>query len=379
MRSARNSLFQILSGCLLLCAPLVLDGQTPPAGQAGSAPLNSLQTDLAVAQRGDVSAQLRVARAYNQGQVNEGTTVVRRNYTQAFKWFQSASAQGSVEAGAWLGSMYLLGHGVAQDVTRASVLIQSAAANSDPVGLRFAGLMFETGQGVPRNYRKAVAYYSQAVSKKDANAFDRLGMLTLRGLGVKRNPAQAFNLFTQGAALGDSWAQLNLGEMYYGGHVPVAGLESAGGTPENSVASSEPVARSKQPPVPDYSSALKFYSNSAAQGNRVAEYRLGRMYESGIGVGQDYSQAFELYRRSAHRHYAPALVALGQAHEAGRGTAVNLLHAYIAYNLAIEQNDPTAPTLLESLMRRLSPAQLEQAQASLEEYKREVARAAESD
>lgn len=383
MATVRTFSLRTLSYSVLLFLPwhiLAAQAQTPNAS-GPSTP--SIQEDLAAAQQGDLPAQLRVAKAYNEGRVSNGITVVRRNYPQALKWFQAASAQGSSEANAWLGSLYLLGHGVGQDLGQATSLIQAAAGAGDPVGLRFAGLMSETGQGVPRSYQKAVAYFAQAVAKKDANSFDRLGMIYLRGLGVKRQPAKAFALFTQGAALGDSWAELNLGEMYFGGRIPhksdQAKQPNSAPTARNNVQDSPLQPKQKAAPVPDYASALKFYRQSATQGNRVAAYRLGLMYESGTGVTQDYAQAFEYYRQSAHRQYAPALVALGQAHETGRGTGVNLLHAYIAYNLAIEQNDPNAPALLQSLVHKLNAAQLKQAQASLEEYKQQAAQLANND
>jgi TPR repeat protein len=126
-------------------------------------------------------SQLRLAKAYNEGAVVNGAVIVRQNRAKALKWFQAASAQGSAEASAWLGSLYLLGHGVPQDLTRASALIQSAVAGGDPVGLVWAGFLYETGEGVARDYQKAAAYYSEAVAKSEIHAFDRLGSLYLRG------------------------------------------------------------------------------------------------------------------------------------------------------------------------------------------------------
>jgi uncharacterized protein len=392
MLRVRAFLLSTGMSCLLLSGfGQVAAGQGQAASQATAPSVGSLQgshaTDLAAAQQGDPAAQLRLGKAFNQGVVVNATKVVRRNYGQALQWFSAAAGQGSEEAKAWLGSLYLLGHGVGQDVGQAKALIGEAAASGDAVGLRFMGLMYETGQGVERDYRQAIAFYQRAVAAKDGNANDRLGILYLRGLGAKRNPGKAFEMFKAGAEMGDEWAELNLGQMYYGGHLPSgmaageassetasAGLGSRNEGSNRGGNGRDAAART----TPDYASAVKYFGQSAAQGNRVAAYRLGQMYESGTGVSQDSAQALQFFEESASRRYGPALVAVGEANEMGRGTGVNLTLAYIAYSLALETNEGRAPELLQNLVRRLDAGQLQAAQAGLEAYKRQAAQAGSS-
>src|SRR5208282_3886194 len=187
----------IVLGVILVLLPLSSNGQIA----ASSKPLDR---DLAAAEQGDVDAQLRVAKAYNDE---------RRNYGLAWKWFEAASKQGSLEATAWLGSLYLYGHGVSQDVARAASLIQKAVAGDDAVGQRFLGTMYQDGVGVPRDYSKAFIFYSKAAAQQDAPSFDRIGSLYLHGLGVQKDRERAFQAFASGANLGDSWAQLHVGQM----------------------------------------------------------------------------------------------------------------------------------------------------------------------
>ena len=42
----------------------------------------------------------------------------------------------------------------------------------------------------------------------------------------------------------------------------------------------------------NYGEALKWYRQSASQGNASAQFNLGAMYANGEGVPQDYQQAF---------------------------------------------------------------------------------------
>jgi uncharacterized protein len=340
---------------LLLPAAVRLNSQTirPPAGAAAA--------DLDAASRGDVSAQLRVAKAFNQG--GNGT----RDFGKAFKWFNAASSQGSVEASSWLGSMYLQGHGVQQDVARAATLIQSAAAQNDPVGLRFMGIMYEFGQGVPRSMPKAVSAFSKAIAHQDANSCDQLGLIFMRGVGVKRNLPRAARLLTKGARLGDQWAQLHLGELYLGGHVPSRKGMARSAASANSVVV-PPTTRTAKP---NFMMAKKLFSDSAAQGNRVAAFQLAELYEFGKGGQKDMAKAVQLYSQSAANNYAPAQVALGRLAEAGSGMEANVVEAYTFYSLAAAQDSVTGETRLRELTRKLTPNELQQAQALLSSVEKE--------
>jgi Sel1 repeat len=108
-----------------------------PPGALRSAPPADV---LAAANAGDRQSQLAVGKAYN------GDGIVRRDYPEAVKWFTAAAALGSVEASAWLGSCYVYGHGVPQDMSQGTSLIEAAAGQNNPVGLRLLGIMYEEGE-----------------------------------------------------------------------------------------------------------------------------------------------------------------------------------------------------------------------------------------
>jgi TPR repeat protein len=324
----------------------------------------SFARDLSTAQQGNSDAQLRVGKAYNEG------TGVRQNFAEAMKWFDAASRQGSKEATAWLGNAYLSGQGVPQDVERGIALIQSAATADDPVGHRLLGVAYQNGTGVPRDYSKAMEQFSQAARQKDAPSYDLAGMMFLRGVGVAHDLSRAKQLFGKGARLGDSWAQLHLGEMFESGNFPApppkgskkpSMLSGTLGSPTLApqVKPSKPVGK------PNFNLAMKLFTMSASQGNRVAAFKLGEMHETGRGTAQDFTKAIQFYRQSAAKQFAPAQLALGRITEMGQGTPVNLNFAYLWYSLAAGQESTEAQRRLDSLIRKMTPAQLEEVQGLL--------------
>ncbi|MGI8569409.1 MAG: hypothetical protein ACR2KT_10230 [Methylocella sp.] len=75
--------------------------------------------------------------------------------------------------------------------------------------------------------------------------------------------------------------------------------------------------------------AAQWYEKAAQQGLAVAEYRLGSLYEKGLGVGKDMQRAKDLYQRAAAEggkpNYTSAALWLGQAAEYGiRDSQYNL-------------------------------------------------------
>jgi len=60
----------------------------------------------------------------------------------------------------------------------------------------------------------------------------------------------------------------------------------------------------------DYSSAFQWYLQSARQGYRRAQHRLGSMYARGTGVTQNYIKAYAWCKLSASQHSRRAFLKL---------------------------------------------------------------------
>jgi len=113
----------------------------------------------------------------------------------------------------------------------------------------------------------------------------------------------------------------------------------------------------------DYTTAIKLWRPLADQGVAQAQYLLATMYENGKGVAQDYREAMKWYRLAADQQaYAAPLYALGLMYAKGRGVTQDDVHAYMWYNLAASSGDYAGTLLRDGLARKLTPAQIAQAQ-----------------
>jgi uncharacterized RDD family membrane protein YckC len=126
------------------------------------------------------------------------------------------------------------------------------------------------------------------------------------------------------AAQGDPEAQFRLGAMY----------EQGVGVPR------------------DYIQALRWLRRSAAQGDALGQFGLGGMYEFGEGVPRDYDQALRCYRKSAAQGNSWAQFYLGDIYENGRGVPQDYNQALIWYRKSAAQGDDDARTAEDRLMFR---------------------------
>jgi TPR repeat protein len=108
------------------------------------------------------------------------------------------------------------------------------------------------------------------------------------------------------AEQGDAIAQYNLGLMYEDG----AGV------------------------LQDDAEAVKWYQLAAEQGLVLAQNNLGNMYYNGQGVLQDYSEAVRWYRLAAEQGNARAQFFLGLMYFTGDGALKSNVLAHMWYNIA---------------------------------------------
>lgn len=69
----------------------------------------------------------------------------------------------------------------------------------------------------------------------------------------------------------------------------------------------------------DFATAIPLTRRLAESGDAAAHYRLGEVFEYGLGVLQDFAQALDHYERAAEAGYADAWAKLGDFYLAGRG------------------------------------------------------------
>jgi len=87
----------------------------------------------------------------------------------------------------------------------------------------------------------------------------------------------------------------------------------------------------------DYETAFKEYSIEANNGNSYAQADLGDMYYHGVGVAQDYSKAIKWFELAAKQSHSRAQYNLGVLYENGFGTNQDMSKALHWWCLASGQ------------------------------------------
>lgn len=88
------------------------------------------------------------------------------------------------------------------------------------------------------------------------------------------------------------------------------------------------------------------------------------MYLKGQGVEADYAQAMLWYGRAAEQGHAHSQYMLGVMHYGGYGTLGNFVLAHMWVNLSVRAGYHDAEPLRRDIEGQLTPAQLQEAQAT---------------
>ena len=96
----------------------------------------------------------------------------------------------------------------------------------------------------------------------------------------------------------------------------------------------------------DYEEAFILWQSFANQGDPRAQYRLGQMYATGIGVRQDVGAALHWTRRAAEQGVVEARYDLALRYSLGRGVRADAAQAAHWYGLLAEDGHATAQDLL---------------------------------
>ncbi|MDP2786498.1 MAG: caspase family protein [Pseudomonadota bacterium] len=143
----------------MLCAPLAWAGFGE--GLAAYKAFNfatALKEWLPLAKQGDAKAQYNLGNMYNEG------LGVRKDATEAVKWYRKAAEQGNAEAQYNLGIMYTNGRGVRQDATEAVDWYRKAAEQGNASAQFGLGLFYAEGEGVRQDAAEAVKWYRMALA-----------------------------------------------------------------------------------------------------------------------------------------------------------------------------------------------------------------------
>ena len=112
----------------------------------------------------------------------------------------------------------------------------------------------------------------------------------------------------------------------------------------------------------DYATALKEWTPLAEQGNSSAQNNLGSMYDDGEGVIQDYKTALKWFTLAAEQGHADAQFNLSVKFALGKGVIEDKVYAHMWANIARSNEQKKASKLLDIIVKRMTPSQIEKAQ-----------------
>jgi len=135
-------------------------------------------------------------------------------YGEAAKKYHKAAIKGNVVAQQLLGSLYMNGLGVEQDITKAIYWFQKAADQDEAIAQYYLGILYLKGDGVEPDTSKAVHWLHKSAEQGDSLAQYQLGYMYLNGKGVEKKYFMATHWFRKAAEQREAIAQYYLGMMY---------------------------------------------------------------------------------------------------------------------------------------------------------------------
>lgn len=159
---------------------------------------------LALAEHGDVAAQVKVAEACFHGR---GTPI---DLKDAVKWYSAAARAGDTAAQASLGLCLLRGWGCEPDAGAAAVWFSAAAAEGSVEAMNDLAFCYLNGLGVERDAERGFAWAMRAAERGHATSQTLVGECYHDGIGVAKNRERGDDWLQRAARQGNARAQMLL-------------------------------------------------------------------------------------------------------------------------------------------------------------------------
>lgn len=225
--------------------------------------------------------------AYRLGKLYLNGTSVRKDECAALKWFKKAAELQDKYAYYTLGRMYYNGTGTEKDFAQAAQWFQKASEQNIPYADYPLAGMYESGTGVPSDGEKATALYQKALKefteqeKQQPDAFTeyRIAEMYLFGKGTEADPAKSVEWFQKAVESGNPQAAYELAQLIHSGN----------GVPQDDKQAAKLYAKA----------LAAFLSTEQDHRDSSLEYRIGKMFEYGLGTRADPEKAASWYKLAA--------------------------------------------------------------------------------
>jgi TPR repeat protein len=121
---------------------------------------------------------------------------VRKDYEEAFRWFQKGAEAGDSSAQTNLGYMYDQGLGRQRNPSTAAACYGKAADAGNPLGENNLADMYLRGDGVQQDNAAAFRWFQRAAVQGHTGARIKLGYMYAEGRGTGKDPEAAYAWIT---------------------------------------------------------------------------------------------------------------------------------------------------------------------------------------
>ncbi len=163
--------------------------------------------------QGDTTAQLAISTFYFNG---EG---VEKSPKKAFEWSERAAIQGDAEAQHKVAFCYYWGIGVEKrDMNKAFEWTQKAAIQGYPDSQGLLSLFYRKGEGVEKDYKKGLEWALKYANQGFPSGMVEVGYYYAYGLGTKLDYAEAIRWYQKAIDLNFDGGYNDMACMYMKGH-----------------------------------------------------------------------------------------------------------------------------------------------------------------
>lgn len=292
------------------------------------------------------------------------------DHATALKEWQPLAEQGDARAQFNLGFLYAKGYGVSKDEAIAVKWYTKAAEQGYRSAQFFLGMMYSDGNGVPKDQVMAVKWYKKAAEQGLKDAQSTLGSMYQLGWGVQKNDAEALKWYIKAAEQGDTDSQKSIYKMAAIYKNPDAQNQLGmvyqegwwGYSKDNAEAVKWFTLAAKQGndlaltficnlASAGDSTAQKSLTEFASQGKETAQAYLGMMNEVGMGIPRNFAKAAKWYIKLAEEGHPDGQYKVGVMYEQGiGGKTKNKAEAIKWYKKAAAQGQTVAQERLNALL-----------------------------
>ena len=310
-------------------------------------------------------ARFRLAALYSEGlKDEEGKVLIRKSPASALEQLEILNSH-EYEPGELLLASLLLQPGVREErKARAYGILTKVCARKrySPAALRMLADCYYGGIGCEKNPRKAFIYLVNASDRGDAEATAKLGYFYETGeFGVKKDLKKAFACYKKAAERQHAMGLYKYGEALFDGVLREEGKGKKEALELLRKSASLNCVQAMYKLGTVYESGLggeaanagiaaRCYYEAARLGFAPAQYKFGQFFAEGKGVRtQDDGAAFYWFRQAAMQGHPAALRCAGIAMLEGKGTDRSRTGGLALLQEAAKKGDVTAIRLLETM------------------------------